>query len=175
MMPDVGISIIWGGVAAAVVTAIAAFGSAFISRSIKISEFRQDWIDALRDDIAEYISKADEWMDIYVDLNSAVDQDDKIRKKPSLDNVRYKALALLHRIEMRLNLREDPHQSLLQELATLVNPGSILPDRTKTEPSRADWDEHARFAVRHAREILKREWDVAKHPWLSKICQSRFE
>jgi hypothetical protein len=175
LMPDAGISIIWGSVAAAAVTAIAAVGSAFISRSIKISEFRQGWIDALRDDIAEYISKADEWMDIYVDLNSTDNQNYKREKKPSLDNTRYKALALLRRIEMRLNLRESPHQALREELATLIDPGRIRPDITLTEPSRADWDEYARRAVRHAREILKREWDVAKHPLLSKICPFRFE
>ena len=170
-MPDVGISIIWGGVAAAAVTATAALGSAFISRSIKISEFRQAWINSLRDDIAEYISKADEWMDIYVDINSTVEQNAKEEKPPTLANMRYKALALLRHIEMRLNLGEKPHQDLLEDLAVLVDPGKIRPDHTLTNPSRSDWEKHARDAVRHAREILKTEWEVTKHPWRMRFCQ----
>jgi hypothetical protein len=40
-MQGAGLSIIWGGLAAAAVTAFAAISSAFVSESVKISEFKQ--------------------------------------------------------------------------------------------------------------------------------------
>ena len=162
-MLHVSTSIIWGGVAAATVTAIAAVGSAFISKSVKISEFRQAWINSLRDDIAEYIVRADEWVDVYVDLNSTAGHL-KGYKQSDLSDVRYKVLTLLHRIELRLNFRERTHEELYPALSVLVEPGQIPPDRSGIL-SRSNWENRAIDARRLARTTLKREWEVTKHPW----------
>jgi hypothetical protein len=57
-----------GAIAAAIITAVAAITAAWISRSIKIAEFRQAWINALRADIATYVGIAEKrfrkWQEI---------------------------------------------------------------------------------------------------------------
>jgi hypothetical protein len=54
--------------------------------------------------------------------------------------------------------RENAHEALLKELATLVvHPGNA---NIQTRLSCSQWDEHARGAVRHAREILGK-WNSA--------------
>jgi hypothetical protein len=52
-MTGAGLSIIWAGLAASFIAAVASIAAAVISRQIKISEFRQAWINELRKDIAD--------------------------------------------------------------------------------------------------------------------------
>jgi hypothetical protein len=49
---DVWPQIVFGGVVAGIIAQVI---SGRISRSVKVSEFRQKWIDALREDVAVYI------------------------------------------------------------------------------------------------------------------------
>jgi len=44
--------------------------AAWVSRAIKISEFRQAWINDLRKDIADYIGAAERWFRKYDELNT---------------------------------------------------------------------------------------------------------
>ena len=44
--------------------ALGVIGAALISRGVRISEFRQLWIDEIRNDISDYISRDHEWIDI---------------------------------------------------------------------------------------------------------------
>ena len=62
--------------------------AALITREVKISEFRQAWINDLREDIAQYISKADEWMDIYLSHNIEDSQDKKAISAEKLDKLK---------------------------------------------------------------------------------------
>jgi hypothetical protein len=48
-----------GALATAIVAAVAGITAATIAHSAKISEFRQAWINALRDDIASYFKELD--------------------------------------------------------------------------------------------------------------------
>ncbi|AYP22404.1 hypothetical protein [Pantoea agglomerans] len=61
--------------------ALGVIGAALITRGLKISEFRQLWIDERRNDISEYISKAHEWIDIYLAFNKETTLEKKIDAK----------------------------------------------------------------------------------------------
>jgi hypothetical protein len=54
----------FNGILAIIIAAGAALTAAWISRSIKISEFRQKWIDDLRNDISAYVGAAEKWFRI---------------------------------------------------------------------------------------------------------------
>lgn len=169
-MPDTsaGISIIWSGVAAAVIVAIGAITAARISQQIKISEFRQKWIDALRDDIADYLQAAEKWFDTYEDINATLDQDAKARKIPAANEERYTTLKLLRSIQLRINPLENPDKqkddAFLANLAALINPGATPPDAFG-DRSRKAWNKSVDDVMLQSRDILKREWQVTKHPW----------
>jgi hypothetical protein len=78
------------------------------------------------------------------------------------------ALIILRRIKLRINPRDNPDKiqddALLSSLADLVEPQKLDPRHFLTS-----WEQLADGAVEQAREILKREWEVAKHPRLSRL------
>jgi hypothetical protein len=144
-----GISIIWGGAAAAIVTAVAGVASALISRKIKIAEFRQAWINALREDIAFYL-KAIDTIHYRVGITERPrSTTDDLEK---LEDARNEAMLAYRRILLRLNMTEEAHIELADQLNVLL----IV--KTKTADS-AQIDK----VIRHAREVLRHEWAVTKY------------
>ena len=97
-MADAGISIVWGGVAAAAVTASAAIGSAWISRQIKIAEFRQAWINELRKDIADYTGVAYRWFHKFHELEELNPEDRTVEVRTELVPIVNEANVILRRI-----------------------------------------------------------------------------
>lgn len=51
---------------AALITIFAAFCAAYMARELKTFEFRQAWINGLRDEISDFAAKAHEWIDLYI-------------------------------------------------------------------------------------------------------------
>jgi hypothetical protein len=125
--------------------------AAVVAHLTTISNFRQAWINALRDDIAEFFKSLQT-------MNYAVSDylKDSERNEEKHRVARVAVLFLYERIRLRLNRMEAPHIELERKLrAFLDNPlGQMLADR-------ANIDEAADLA----RRILKTEWDVAKYPW----------
>jgi hypothetical protein len=165
-LPDTGISIVWGGVAAAAVTALAAISSAYISRQIKVFEFRQAWVHDLRKDIADYTGAAYRWFHKYYELElEHLDPDNLVsRQRAELMPIVNEANVFFRRIKLRFNPCGDSpdkaqDDAFLQTLSDLVNSSKL--DQTHLSPS---WDRLADQAVEQAREILKREWETTKHP-----------
>ncbi len=69
--------ILLGGVVAGVLAQVI---SGRLSRSVKISEFRQKWIDSLRDDVAAYVGATHRWVRKYEDINATVEFEEKDKK-----------------------------------------------------------------------------------------------
>jgi hypothetical protein len=147
--PDAGISIVWGGLAAAAITAIAAIASALISRKIKISEFRQAWINALREDIASYL-KAVDTIHYRVGMTSkpGATTDDL----NNLEDARNEAMLAYRRILLRLNIEEDAHIELANNLKTLLMVSTKTANPQQIEA-----------VIQQAREVLRHEWAVTKY------------
>jgi hypothetical protein len=146
---DASISIIWGGVAAAAITATAALSSALISKRIKVSEFRQAWINALREDIATYLKEIDL---MHHKINKLERTGSTTDDLDAQQEARAGVLLVYRRILLRLNMTEKPHirlAELLEELLTI---------KTKT----ADGAKTAEI-IKQAREVLRYEWAVTKY------------
>lgn len=126
--------------------------SAFVGHLIAISNHRQDWINALRDDLAEFFKALES-------LGYAVR--DYIQDSAKFDNKRREAriafLFIFERIRLRLNRTEDLHVQLEQKLRQFLDNPILeqLEDRTKIGE-----------AIDLARIVLKREWEVIKYPWM---------
>ncbi|WP_322628544.1 hypothetical protein [Halothiobacillus sp.] len=144
-----------GAVGAAVVASL-------IARSVKISEFRQAWINELRADISEFISKSDEWIDLYLSFNAENNNEKKAALAPALDRIKYDAFHVLRRIELRFKPDDLEGNALLLALRDLLNPAKLMPD--SQYPS---WRRLADDTTLKARHLLKEEWEVTKNPFRS--------
>lgn len=164
------------GVVAAV---LAAAISAIVSWRIKISEFRQAWINDLRKDTTDYIGAAERWFRKYDELNDPdVDNATKVvHDQEELFPIANETRVILRRIRLRLNPRADnpdktKDDAFLKSLDDLLNPGKLDPRQLDSS-----WDGLAAHAVEQGREILKREWEVTKRgkwfgrPPLSALAQ----
>ncbi len=163
-------SIVLGGVGAAVITAAASFTSAYISHEIKISEFRQAWINDLRKDIADYTGAAEKWFQKYNEINPhKTEHDIWVRRiREELIPIANEANVLLRRIRLRINPRDNSNKvaddEFLQSLANLIDPQKL--DHRHLVSS---WEKLTGDAVERGREILKREWEVTKRGWISRL------
>lgn len=140
-----------------------AFGviaAAFIARGVKISEFRQAWIDSLRSDISEYTSKAHEWIDLYIEFNSGLKQDEKMELHPKLERLKYDALHIHSRISLRFKPGDIAGDKLIEQLSYLLDPSKL-----KSESRYSSWRDLSDLAILDARELLKEEWEKTKNPW----------
>ena len=125
--------------------------AALVGHLTTISNYRQAWINALRDDLAEFF-KALETMN-YVIFNYLKDSEkyDEPRRE-----ARVALLFVYERIRLRLNRVEEMHAHLESKLREFLDKpiGEMMADRNKINE-----------AVDLARRVLKSEWEVTKYPW----------
>lgn len=153
-MKEIMTATVWIGLGAI----IAALIAAFIARELKISEFRQAWIEGLREDISSYVTEANKWMDKYLEFNAEQSQQLKREMAPILDSSKYAAFHVLRRIELRFKPDDTEANSLLLNLRDLLNPAKIPPPSQE-----AQWVRMADSVVRQSRVLLKEEWEVTKN------------
>lgn len=153
--------VVSSAVIAAVVAASAGIAAAWISRSIKISEFRQRWINDLRSDISAYVGAAEKWFRKYEEINSLPSEERGLRERDELFPIANDARVILRRIKLSFNPEDNPFKTkddeFLQSLQDLIRPAPGV-----SEPAWSSWQECADKAVERARKILKREWEVTK-------------
>lgn len=140
-------------IVAAAIAATVALVSLIISKESKTSEFRQNWIDALRSEIGDAISSASALF-ILLDERRQDDPDGLFMETWS------KTTATLARIDLRLNLDEDDHRELS---GLLRRAEQMLRDAGDGKSSSRDEREKLQDdVVAISRKILKREWERVK-------------
>lgn len=152
-----------GTVAAALVAGGIGRANLIASKESKISEFRQAWINALRDDLAALFSNTRT-------LARAIQEDrvvpppmtpDKFAIEPSkITAVRHGAAETYHRIRLRLNSGQPDHAELLrliEEMMTAQQNYVINKKRSVSEPIDA-----VEKAALYAERVLKAEWNTVK-------------
>jgi hypothetical protein len=136
---------------------VAGITAAAITHSAKISEFRQAWINALRDDVATYFKELDR---IHFYVGKLHHNKDSARIE-ELEQQKYEARARLmlvyYRIRLRLNMKESLHSNLVEKLKLFWLVETTVSDQAKIDE-----------AMTIAQALLKEEWDVAKELPLSR-------
>ncbi|MDR3462339.1 MAG: hypothetical protein P4L76_08500 [Beijerinckiaceae bacterium] len=129
---------------------LVAFIAPMVAHESKIAEFRQNWINELRKDIAEYAGICRKWYRAYNDDTSSEE------KYKLLEILSVDATTVLWRIKMRINPLPNRYSGedseFLQKLdqLLLLNPlGKIRQDVVDD-------------ALESSRLLLKREWEVTK-------------
>jgi hypothetical protein len=135
-----------------------------LSKEQKVSEFRQAWIDALREDLATFLSCARAFARAMDARNSHGIETDDPGKKPftseKLGEIRSKAVEAYYRIKLRLNPEEEAHKELLRLLwQAIVDQNAVLESNALPRINvLGSIDRAADFAS----PVLKTEWRRVK-------------
>lgn len=148
---------------AALITGAISFVNLTLTKEQKTSEFRQAWIDALREDLAQFLGAARAFARAVEVLHQfGPDYKSKVPLTVSdekVSDLRHQAAETYCRIQLRLNSSEPEHVELLRLLrraideqnAMLRNGGGIDPTMKAIE-----------VATEYAQPLLKREWERVK-------------
>lgn len=142
---------------AAIVGGVVAFIVSVLSKEQKTSEFRQAWIDALRNEIADYVSKNIAFIDA-VDIHKARESSRKELREFILDD-RFVDVLGIEAARARIILRLNPYEH--KTLITLVNnvygrSGVFAPD------SYASASQRIEALLSESQQLLKGEWSRVK-------------
>jgi chromosome segregation ATPase len=130
-----------------------------VSKENKVSEFRQEWIDALREDIAEFVAQSQE---IHVELVEYISERVKDYSE-HLQRTRDSRIALnkaATRTKLRLNQAEIDNEPLMKAMKRLQD---LLedPDRN-VESFRGKFGPVSVEVEKNAAMVLAREWKRVK-------------
>ncbi|MDZ5458013.1 hypothetical protein [Azohydromonas lata] len=172
-MPPAGSLPIYAAIAtvfAACITASIAFLGIIISKENKTSEFRQEWINELRNDISSFLATANiirrfvSWgaRNLSEEKKSGAITDFVAPKHAELSEVR-------HKIRLRLNPKEDDHIELIGSIESIVD--LLMPGKPLGAAQGLYFDQFQAAVVASSQVILKEEWQRVKRgePWFYRL------
>ncbi len=131
---------------------IAVVVSWWSAKAVTISNHRQNWINALRDDLVTYLKEIDVLHYRIAMLSGDRGEPSTIADLEKQQDARNAALLVYRRILMRLNMTEQAHIDLGQALEGLL----LIKNTT------ADAEKMA-AVIELSRIVLKHEWAVTKY------------
>lgn len=148
---------------ASLIAAAVAIINLTLTKELKTSEFRQAWIDALREDLAKFLGAARAFARAVEVVHSfGPDYKEKVPLligDDKISELRYQAAETLSRIRLRLNPEEPEHEELLRLLVKAVriqNEALAKGGSVQTALDAID------AANDYARPVLKKEWNRVK-------------
>jgi hypothetical protein len=148
---------------AALIAGAIAFVNLTLTKELKTSEFRQSWIDGLREDLAKFLGAARAFARaVEVVHTFGPDYKDKVPLligDEKIGELRYQAAEMLSKIRLRLNPDEPEHEELLRLLVKAV---TIQNGTLASGGSVADTIAAIEAANEYARPVLKKEWKRVK-------------
>ncbi len=158
-----------GAILAACITGAVTFVTLVISKEQKISEFRQAWVDSLREELSAFAGHARRIAheQTYVSLKGMaiktvqdlIDAQEEDSKRPDVYHSNRQEMAhSYYALRLRLNPEENDHLKLLNCLDEIYKVLNISSDVTRREDCIQELDELARVA----QGVLKREWTRVK-------------
>lgn len=148
---------------AALIAGAVAFINLTLTKELKTSEFRQAWIDSLREDLAKFLGAARAFARAVEVLHTfGPEYKQKVPlliSDEKIGELRYQAAEMLSRIKLRLKPDEAEHQELLRLLVKAV---SIQNEALTNGGGVAATIEAIEAANEYARPVLKKEWKRVK-------------
>ena len=135
----------------AFIAVFASFVGLIISKEQKISEFRQAWINTLRDDIAKFLGQVDSVKKLIL-INKTSKEDEKKETSTAVILGSVEMREIKSKIELLIDPAEENHLKLVQ----LLN--KIIVSLRKLESN----DENVNDLIKLSQSILKEEWKKVK-------------
>ena len=143
-------------VVAALITGAISFVNLTLTKEQKTSEFRQAWIDGLRDDLASFFAAARVFARAF---EKAIQDKDMTAFDLKESGLRYDAAEKLSKIKLRLNANEQEHQELLRLInRAITEQDEMIAENTDSSLTMKAID----IATEYARPVLKTEWERVK-------------
>jgi len=151
-----------GTVAAALVAGGIARANLIASKETKVSEFRQAWINALRDDLAALFSNTRTMARAIQEARAPKDENTEVFliEKAKITAVRHGAAETYHRIRLRLNGNQPDHKELLRLLGVMM--GAQQSYMLNKEGDVGEPIGAVEKAASYAEGVLKSEWETVK-------------
>jgi hypothetical protein len=148
---------------AALIAAALSFVNLTLTKEQKTSEFRQAWIDALREDLAAFFAGARAFARAVesVHLHGAEYKNHVplLINEDKISDIRYQVAETHYRIKLRLNPKEVDHIELLRLIQRAVDEQNrMLVEKTGSEATLRAIE----IAAEYARPVLKAEWERVK-------------
>lgn len=149
---------------AAALAAAASLVAVTLSKEQKVSEFRQAWIDGLRDDLTSFLSSARAFARVMearsVHGVETTDPAKRLFQPEKVGEIRLAAAESFYRIKLRLNPDEQEHKELLRLLIqAIAEQNDALQN---DEAGEKDVLAAVERAADYAQPILKAEWNRVK-------------
>lgn len=158
MQPTIYVAL--GAISAAFITGIFAFFALIITKEQKTSEFRQQWIDALRDEISEFIGACGHTVSLWAYITETAKNSEEYREmeRELIEKNRselIKIVSMRSKILLRINPKE--HKDLIEKIEAVFN--SIKDKRKiKITEARPLLDN----LIAETQKVLKAEWTRVK-------------
>jgi len=149
---------------AAAIAAGASLVAVTLSKEQKVSEFRQAWIDALREDLASFLSSARAFARAMDARRLHGSKTTDPAKTPftleKVGEIRLAAAETFYRIKLRLNPDEEKHKELLRLLSQAIAAQNAVLESDGAD--KRDVLAAVESAAEFAQPILKAEWNRVK-------------
>jgi len=150
-------------VVAAVIAGLISVVSLTLTKEQKTSEFRQAWIDELRQDLSEYFAAARAMARAYEELAAFGPQYSSMPftlPQSQVGALRQNVAVVFYRIKLRLNAEEAEHKELLRLLSRITEQQNQEFQAKSSDP--APVLRAIEVASDFARPVLKAEWSRVK-------------
>lgn len=152
-----------GTLVAAIIAGAISFVNLTLTKELKTSEFRQAWIDGLREELAKFFGAARAFARAvetfhmfgpeYKEKAALLISDEKI------GDLRYQVAEMLSKIKLRLNPDEAEHKELLRLLLKAISKQNEM---LASGCDCRETLEAIELANEYARPVLKKEWNRVK-------------
>ena len=148
---------------AALITGAISFVNLTLTKEQKTSEFRQAWIDSLREDLALFLGAARAFARAVEAVHTfGPDYKEKVTLPISdekISDLRYQAAEAFCKIKLRLNPDEPEHEELIRLLEHAIAQQNTM------SVGKSDFNatlQAIETATEYARPLLKKEWERVK-------------
>jgi hypothetical protein len=150
-------------IVAALIAAAITFVNLTLTKEQKTSEFRQVWIDSLREDLSSFFATARAFARASQERaffgGGSREGAPMALTDEKISDLRYQIAETLYRIQLRLNPKEAEHKELLRLMrAALEHQQNMLTGKGETDVILHAIEAAAEFAP----QILKAEWERVK-------------
>jgi hypothetical protein len=151
-------------VTASLIAAIIAFVNLTLTKELKTSEFRQAWINSLREDLSIFFACARAFA-------RATEEKHAFDKSPTEENafkissdkvsdMRYQVAEVYSRITLKLNHKEIEHEELLRLMKVAIEKQN---EALKIKSDSSETMKAIEIAIKYSRPLIKAEWDRVKN------------
>jgi len=150
-------------VTASLIAATIAFVNLTLTKELKTSEFRQAWINSLREDLsiffacARAFARATEEQHIF-DKTESEENSFKI-SSDKVSDMRYQVAEVYSRVTLKLNYKEPEHEELLRLMKVAIDKQN---EALKNKSDSTETIKAIEIATKHSRPLIKTEWDRVK-------------